>query len=137
MVRVEVLRKRLGKLNEYLGYLERLRHYSVEEFLAEPERYGSAERFLQLSIEALNDVGSHVITDERLGAAESSRDVPRLLHEHGLIDSAAAQSWMNMVGFRNILVHEYLDLDRRIVHDVLQNHLDDLRKIANAFGRYL
>ena len=45
MVRVEVLRKRLNKLDEYLRILTRLQRYSFEEFMADPERYGSVERF--------------------------------------------------------------------------------------------
>jgi hypothetical protein len=49
MVRTEVIRKRLNKLDEYLGILRGLRKYSLEEFLANPEHYGSVERFLQLS----------------------------------------------------------------------------------------
>ena len=46
MVKPEVIRKRLDKLEEYLQILKTLRKYSFEEFVADPERYGSAERFL-------------------------------------------------------------------------------------------
>ncbi len=46
MVRAEVLRRRLGKLDEYLAILHTLRKYTFEEFVANPEHYGSAERFL-------------------------------------------------------------------------------------------
>jgi hypothetical protein len=49
VVRAEVLRKRLNKLDEYLTILTGLRRYTFEEFIADPERYGSAERFLQLA----------------------------------------------------------------------------------------
>ena len=48
MVRPEVIRKRLNKLDEYLNILKNIRRYTLDEFLADPERYGSAERFLQL-----------------------------------------------------------------------------------------
>jgi len=55
MLRPEVIRKRLGKLEEYLQILSRIREYDREEFLSDPEHYGSAERFLQLAIESIND----------------------------------------------------------------------------------
>ncbi len=48
MVRREVLLRRLQKLDEYLQILRQLQHYSRDEFLASPERYGSAERFLPI-----------------------------------------------------------------------------------------
>ena len=66
MVRVEVLRKRLNKLDEYLEILHGLRKYNFETFIGNPEHYGSAERFLHLSIEAVNDIGNHIIADDAL-----------------------------------------------------------------------
>ena len=55
MVRPEVVRKRLNKIDECLAVLQRLQRYGRDEFLSDPERYGSAERFLHLAIEALLD----------------------------------------------------------------------------------
>ena len=39
MTRPEVLRRRLARLEEYLGILRRLSAYSLEEFLANPEAF--------------------------------------------------------------------------------------------------
>lgn len=61
MVRPEIIRKRLNKLDEYLAILQNARRYSWEEFVGDPERYGSVERFLHLSLETLQDMGNHVI----------------------------------------------------------------------------
>jgi len=80
MVRREVLLRRLQKLDEYLRILHRLQRYSRDKFLSDPERYGSAERFLQLAIETLTDLGDHVIADLELGVVDWYSDVPRLLH---------------------------------------------------------
>jgi uncharacterized protein YutE (UPF0331/DUF86 family) len=53
------------------------------------------------------------------------------------LDPALGDTWLNMIGFRNILVHEYADIDRAIVYDVLQNHLVDLEALRDFFGRFL
>lgn len=42
-----------------------------------------------------------------------------------------------MIGFRNILVHEYLGIDRDIVYQVLQDHVDDLARLKQVFGQFL
>jgi uncharacterized protein YutE (UPF0331/DUF86 family) len=34
-------------------------------------------------------------------------------------------------------VHEYLDIDRRIVHRVLREHLEDLEALGRIFARFL
>jgi len=67
VVRPEVIRKRLNKLDEYLSILYNLRKYSFDDFVSDPEHYGSAERFLHLAIEAILDMGNHVIADMDLG----------------------------------------------------------------------
>jgi len=40
----------MNRLEDYLSILKKLRHYSFEEFTADPERYGSAERFFILAL---------------------------------------------------------------------------------------
>ncbi|MGB9724155.1 MAG: type VII toxin-antitoxin system HepT family RNase toxin [Chloroflexia bacterium] len=137
MVRVEVLRRRLGRLDECLGILRRLQRYGVDEFLADPERYGSAERFLQLAIEAVTDMGNHLIADLALGEINWYSDIPRILAEKGYIGKDLEEKGIRMLGFRNVLVHEYLDIDRRIVYEVLQQGLEDLEALRQFFARFL
>lgn len=137
MVRPEVIRRRLDKLSEHLQILERLARYSEKDLLSDPEHYGSAERFLQLTLEALLDMGSHVIAEEGLGTVNESRDIPQLFRAHGYIDAALEERWIRMIGFRNILVHAYLELDRKHVYEVLQHGLDDVRALQRMFATFL
>ncbi len=137
MPRQQVLQRRLARIEEYLGALERARRYSETEFLADPERYGSAERFLQLTIEALIDIGTHVIAEKALGEVRHGRDIPALLQRAGYVDATLAERWIRMIGFRNILVHEYLEIDRKVVYHVLHYQLDDIRALAGCFAQLL
>ena len=137
MVNTEIVRRRLDQLSDYLQILDHYQSYSLEEFLADPERYGSAERFLQLAVEAILDVGNHIVADEQLGRVEKSRDVAALFLSKGFIDDRLAQKWLRMIGFRNILVHEYAELDRRIVYKVLCEQLHDFSALSKVFTRFL
>ena len=137
MVDRELIQRRLERLDEYLTILRKLGRYSYEEFIADPERYGSAERFLQLSIELVDDLGNHVVSDEGLGAVARATDVPGRLAEHGRIDAQLAGRWASMVGFRDILVHEYMEIDRKLVHEYLTQRLSDFDALRQAFGRLL
>lgn len=42
-----------------------------------------------------------------------------------------------MIGFRTVLVHEYVDIDKRVVYETLQNQLGDLRRLSDLFNRFL
>ena len=137
MVRSEVIRKRLNKLDEYLAILRKLQRYSFKEFKAEPERYGSAERFLHLAIEAVIDMGNHVIADSGFGVVNWYSDIPKILAQKGIISSGLEEKWISMIGFRNTLVHEYVDIDRKIVYNILQNNIKDLEDLKRAFAQFL
>ena len=137
MVRAEVIRKRLNKLDEYLSVLHRLQRYSYEEFIADPERYGSTERFLHLAIETVIDMGNHVIADLDLGVVNWYRDIPSILSEKGYLNPSLREQWIRMIGFRNTLVHEYIDIDRKIVYEALQNNLKDFEELKRIFAQFL
>ena len=137
MIRPEVVRRRLAKLDECLSILHTLRRYSLQVFLADPEHYGSAERFLQVAIETITDLGNHVIAELGLGVVDRYSDIPALLARHGYIDAQTEEMWVRMIGFRNILVHGYLEVDRRIVYDAVQHRLADLAVLGRVFARLL
>lgn len=137
MVKRQIIHKRLQKLDEYLAILRQAQMYSYEEFIASPERYGSVERFLQLALEVLIDLGNHVIADDALGEVGYQRDIPALLAEHGYISPELREKWFQMIGFRNILVHDYAEIDHQIVFNVLQNQLPDFLALRRVFAQFL
>jgi uncharacterized protein YutE (UPF0331/DUF86 family) len=137
MVRAEVIRKRLKKLDEYLEILNDLKKYSLEEFLSTPEYYGSIERFLQLAIETTVDIGNHIIADLGLGEVNWYSDIAAILEEKNFISIDLREKWIRMVGFRNILVHDYLEVDRKIVYEVLHTGLGDLEELKIVFATFL
>lgn len=132
MVKPEAVLPRFRKLDEYFSILEELRRYGREEFLSDPEHYGSAERFLQLSIEALNDIGNHIVAEEDWGSVQWYSDIPQRLHQQDVLDEELQECWIEMTGFRNVLVHDYVELDRQRVYEILQNRLEDLKAIREA-----
>ncbi len=112
--------------------------------LARPERITDdlrearfVERTLQIAIQAALDVGSHIVSDERLGEPETNRDVFRLLGRAAIVEPDLAERLERMAGFRNVVVHAYQDVDLDIVRDIVQNRLVDLLDFAAAVRRRL
>ncbi len=138
MVKIEVLQKRISKANNYLQYLNEINEkYSKEEFMNEPLIFGSTERFLHLTIEALLDIGNHIISDQNLGTVNFYHDIPKLLYENYYIDKELKDIFVQIVGFRNILVHDYLDIDLNIVYSILEKNLNDLKAILKEYSKLL
>lgn len=131
----DVFERRTRRFHETLAILEGLARTPWERFESDPEKYGSAERFLQVAVEILDDLGAHLVARSGAGPVERYRDVPARLLETGVLDSTQAEVWRRVIGFRNVIVHEYLDVDRRIVFELLQHRLGDLRDLHRAILR--
>lgn len=86
---------------------------------------------IQRAYEASIDVAMHIVSEHKLGVPKASREGFKLLEEAGLIDATLAKTLMNMVGFRNIAVHDYQALELEILQAILEKHIDDF----NAFTK--
>ncbi len=90
-----------------------------------------------MSIESVNDMASHVVFDENLGTVERAQDLPDIFESEELIGEEMREQWTDMVGFRNALVHDYLDIDRDIVYEVIQHRLDEIEQLRSIFSQFL
>lgn len=133
----QVVSARLAALDEYLRLLEPLRGLSLEAYTADPRNYGAAERFLQLAIEAVFDIGTHCLAGLGLRRPERYADILPALAEGGVIHQETAEELRNLAGFRNLLVHDYIRIDRGRVHRFLASRLGGLRRFAADIADYL
>ncbi len=87
---------------------------------------------IQRACEASIDLAMHIVKERKLGVPKTSRDGFNLLQEAKLIDANLANSLMNMVGFRNIAVHDYQALDLNILEAILEKHIDDFKRLTTV-----
>ncbi|GAB4580016.1 MAG: DUF86 domain-containing protein [Anaerolineales bacterium] len=137
MIRPETIRKRLNFLDDCLDFLYGLRRYSFDEFVSNREHSGSAERYLHLSIEAVNDIASHIIAELNLGYVDAYSDIPDILYKKKYIDETTRATWKNMSSFRNVLVHHYIDIDAKIVYETLHTRLEFIESLKKVFAQFL
>ena len=120
----ELLAKKLALIETCVADLRRLARPDVLGHDIREERF--VEHTLQIAIQAALDVASHIVSDRRLGEPRTSRDLFAMLERDGWIPTPLASTLRNMVGFRNVLVHGYDEVDLAIVRDVLEHRLEDL-----------
>lgn len=137
MVRRDIVLSRVDKLKEYISFLENIKNYTREEYVRDPLVYGSSERFLHLAIECVLDIGNHIISDMRYRKPDSNRDIFQVLFENGIFDETLEDNLCNMASFRNILVHDYLKLNRAMIYDIIQMNLCDIKQFINIVVEYL
>lgn len=85
---------------------------------------------LQRACEASIDAAMHLVRIHRLGIPTDSRQGFDLLVKAGLLDAELGKSLMAMVGFRNVAVHNYQELDLDILRYILTHRTVELRAFA-------
>jgi len=80
---------------------------------------------LQRAAEQAIDLANHVIRKKKLGLPKESRESFAILASSGIIQEDLARRMQGMVGFRNVMVHQYQELDIKIMIDVIEHRLDD------------
>jgi len=116
----------------------------VREYYARPSDVDFKEDHLRQDAIAVNlqratelaiDMANHVIKERKLGLPKESRQSFELLGTSGIIPQELARTLQGMVGFRNILVHEYQKLDIEIMIDIIENRLRDMIDFSNLLLR--
>lgn len=134
MVDREIFSRRLAALRGYLAKLDTLKGTTEEEFRRTPALHDLAERYLHLAVECVLDLGNHFIAEKAMPTPETNQDTFTRLEEAGEIPPALAARLRSWAGFRNILVHEYLDIDHGIAWHAIQEELGDLEAFTGWAG---
>lgn len=136
MVNEDILMTRLNKLKEYIAFLDNIKKYTEVEYVKDPFIYGSSERFLHLAIECAIDIGNHIVSDMRYRKPETNRDVFEILYENEIITLELKENLSDMASFRNILVHDYVKIDRGVVYKIITEDIKDLKLYMKETVRY-
>lgn len=89
-------------------------------------RQDAAVLNLQRACEAALDMAQRIISMQGWGIAETSKDLFAMLQRQSVIDTAMAKTLTNMVGFRNLAVHDYEELNYDIVESIITKDCNDL-----------
>jgi uncharacterized protein YutE (UPF0331/DUF86 family) len=142
VLRPEFVERKLQLIAEDLLRLSGFRNDSYETLTGDPLRLAAAERLLERIVLRAIDVNEHVVSALATGAEEKITrltygDTFRRLADHGLYGREFADATARSAGLRNILVHEYNDVDHRIVHGAIPVALEQYTAYVDAVGAFL
>lgn len=120
MVDRDLVLRRLASLDTYLDQLAPYRSLDVDGYRGDWKTQRIVERTLHLAIETCMDVADHIVADRRLRVPDTGAESFEILVEAGVLPAPLGTALASMVGFRNILVHDYTRIDPAIVVRVLR-----------------
>lgn len=105
---------------------------SKEAFLADPRMVAAGESYLRRALEALMDLGRHILAKQFGIAAVEYKAVALRLGEEGVLAPELAQRMQRMAGYRNRMVHAYEAVSDAELYEILTKHLADIRAVLEA-----
>lgn len=128
---------KLDNLTDYYKILKEIQKVNKRSFVNDYHFYGLAERYLQLCIEILLDVGKMFVNAENFKKPEDNQDVFNVLKNKKVISKKLYDQLFGIANFRNILVHDYDKIDRKKVYDNLQTSIEQFVQFRKEAAKYL
>ena len=132
---IKLIEDRLGIINKFIAKLKRLSCLNEKDFL-DDDTPAIAESYIRRSLEALFDIGRHIIAKTAGKGIVEYKDIANALGDMGIITKEHAERLRLMAGYRNRLVHFYHEVTDKELYLILKNNLTDIEdfvKLIKAF----
>jgi len=137
MMNLSVIENKISSIRKYLKILEGYKKYSRKEIEENIDIKGAVERYLYLVTQATIDLAEALISFKNFRKPTTLGENFYILNEEKIIPRDLTQKLVKMVGFRNIMAHDYEKLDYDIVYDVLQNRLADIEEFLRIVKKLI
>ena len=134
--RQTVVRK-LGYLQKNLQLLDAYQGLTLQEMERSPEKRFSLERLLQTAVETVIDCSRLLVALEEWRNLRDERDAVLILGEQGVLPADLAKRLTRAKGFRNVLVHEYVEINPTLILEHLKTGLPDSQAFTVAMATWI
>lgn len=127
----KILAQRGAWILEMISALRDLPLKNKGEFLQNRHTVAAAESYLRRSLEALFDVGRHILVKRFAFPATEYKEIARGLLDKKILNEDEAELMRKMAGYRNRMVHFYHEITPEELHEICLNHLDEIKLLLD------
>ena len=133
----KVIAQRARWIREAIAALKELPLSDQQAFLGNKHNIAAAESYLRRSLEALFDVGRHILAKGFAYPATEYKEIASGLFEKFVIGKADADLMRKMAGYRNRMVHFYHEISSEELLDICLNHTDEIDRLLEQMLQWL
>lgn len=127
-----MIENKLESLRRCIRRIESKRPARVDALVSDDDVQDVIALNLIRAVQICVDIAMHITSRHELPPPDTMAGAFLALHQIGVLDEPLAQRMGKAVGFRNIAVHAYRDIDWRIVFSIIHDDLDDFTAFARA-----
>lgn len=133
------VKRKIKMILEDVSHLEELKDFSLNELAKDFYKLNAAERLLEKIIIRATDINNHIIAEagEGIEKVRGYQDSFLRLVNFAVYPQAIAGKLAEDAKFRNVLVHEYNNVDEVMTHKKIKEVIDDFRQYAQCIITFL
>lgn len=131
-------------VSDRLAWIERMtadiRSLPLEDrgaFFLDARNVAAAESCLRRALEALFDLGRHILAKGFGEGVSEYKEIAARLREKDVLSQEDADLLRLLAGYRNRMVHFYHEVGDDELHDICRDHLKDVEHLALAYREWL
>ena len=129
MVNPGIILKRVEQIEKHLERMRSFVSLSHEAFLDNSVAQDVVEYNLFQMVNHLIDIFQHTVVDEGYGFPETAYEAAEILFKKGILSLEDVMLFKQMVGFRNVVGHDYINIDKEVVYQILTHGEKDIRTL--------
>ena len=129
----EIVIKKLSVMTQYLKDLLPYKDASYDEFM---QRHYEVERIIELLIMTASDIVFHLLVQKGEQPPSTYKSAFLRAGEIGIIDKKLGNNLAKGAGLRNILVHEYEEIDYQLLHKSISIVIKDFTSFIDELSNY-
>lgn len=127
MVNQNIIKAKINHIERSLQRLKGKKQITLTQLKNSADLQDIVLHNLQLTIQGCIDIASHIISDQGWTVPDTLAGLFDILGEHKVISKDLDSRLKKMVGFRNIIIHEYGTIDMDKVYQILTHDIKDVR----------
>ena len=136
-IRKSIVTERVAWVRKMLDGIRNLPLSSYEEFISDARTSAAAESYLRRALEALLDLGRHVLAKGFALAPAEYKGVADLLTTKGVLSQQTGNLLRQMAGYRNRMVHFYHEVSQEELHLLCTRHFAEIELICEEILKWL
>lgn len=129
-----VIADRLAWIDRMLMEIRALPLGTYKVFIQDNRNIWSAESCLRRSLEALLDIGRHILAKAYGRGVTEYKEIARALGENRVLDAECADLMEILAGYRNRMVHFYQEISTEELYKICNEELGDINKVKTALA---
>jgi uncharacterized protein YutE (UPF0331/DUF86 family) len=127
----KVVAQRAFWISQMMDSLKDLHLEDKAAFLADRHKIAAAESYLRRALEALFDIGRHILAKKFAYPTTEYKEIAKGLSENKVLAEKEMELMREMAGYRNRMVHFYHEITPEELHEICFYHLNEIKLLVD------